>query len=200
MEKILIATKNKGKIAEFTTLFSKYNIQVMSLLDLDKEAQDIEETGETFKENAALKAETVARAYSMPVLADDSGLMVDGLGGEPGIYSARYAGTSANDQANNAMLLKNMANINEHERTARFICVLAVAVPNKQTCFYTGSCEGAIAIEAKGTNGFGYDPLFIPAGYEKTMAELEQSEKNAISHRSAALALLEKDINHLLIT
>lgn len=200
MKKILIATKNKGKIAEFTSLFSHVNIQVISLLDLNEDEQDIEETGNTFKENAALKAETIAKAYSIPVLADDSGLIVDALGGDPGIYSARYAGEDTDDQANNALLLKNMSKVDEDERTARFICVLAVAIPNDSTHYYTGYCEGAIATKQTGINGFGYDPLFIPDGFTKTMAELSQSEKNTISHRSAALALLEKDIKTLFVT
>lgn len=200
MKKILIATKNKGKIADFTMLFSSYNIQVMSLYDLEDEVEDIEETGKTFEENAALKAETIAEKLGMLVLADDSGLIVDSLGGAPGIYSARYAGDYANDQNNNALLLKNMINIPEADRTARFICVLAVATPGKETLFYTGYCKGSIATEAKGENGFGYDPLFIPRGYTETMAELEQAEKNAMSHRSEALRVLEKDIDALTFT
>lgn len=200
MKRILIATKNKGKIADFTMLFSSYNIQVMSLYDLEDEVEDIEETGKTFEENAALKAETIAEKLGMLVLADDSGLIVDSLGGAPGIYSARYAGDYANDQNNNALLLKNMINIPEADRTARFICVLAVATPGKETLFYTGYCKGSIATEAKGENGFGYDPLFIPRGYTETMAELEQAEKNAMSHRSEALRVLEKDIDALTFT
>lgn len=197
MNKILIASKNKGKIDEFKTLFSQHNIKVISLHDLDDTIEDIEETGETFEENAALKAEVIAKQFQLPVLADDSGLIVDALDGAPGIYSARYAGSKATDEKNNSLLLKNMVNFKEDERTARFICVLAVARPEKKTAFFTGFCEGNITKEERGINGFGYDPLFIPKGYERTMAQLPQQEKNAISHRSEALHLLEKEIEIL---
>lgn len=197
MKKILIATKNKGKIAEFNSLFANYNVQVVSLYDLPEEIEDIKETGSTFQENAAIKADTIAQRFGLSTLADDSGLIVDGLHGEPGIYSARYAGEPTDDYKNNQLLLKNMKHLQKNERTARFICVLAVAHPNKKTNYYTGFCEGSIANEPRGKHGFGYDPLFIPKGYEQTMAQLDSKEKNAISHRSAALRQLEKNIDQL---
>lgn len=200
MKKILIASKNKGKIAEFKKLFSKHHIDVISLHDLEEDVEDIEETGSTFKENAALKAETIAQQMNIPVLADDSGLIVPALDGAPGIYSARYAGENANDQANNALLLKNMIDLKGDERKAHFICVLAIAKPGKETQFLTGYCEGAIANETTGTNGFGYDPLFIPEGYHQKMAELDSHVKNDISHRSVAIRLLEKDLATLFFT
>lgn len=200
MKKVVIATKNKGKIAEFKTLFSAHGIQVLSLFDLEEKVAEIEETGTTFQENATIKAEAICNMYNISVLADDSGLIVDALDGSPGIYSARYAGEQATDEENNALLLTNMSNISKEERTGRFVCVLAIAIPNKATVWYTGYCEGEIALEEKGANGFGYDPLFIPQGYSQTMAQLEQSEKNSISHRAAALSLLEKDIHTIFVT
>src|SRR5699024_2255313 len=125
------------------------------------------------------------------------GLIVDGLGGAPGIYSARYAGEPTDDLKNNQLLLENMKHLKDSERTARFICVLAVAHPGRDTNYYRGYCEGFIANEPLGKNGFGYDPLFIPKGYQQTMAQLDSKEKNALSHRRAALDELEKDMDQL---
>lgn len=189
LKQVLIATKNKGKAREFKEFFSGYNIEALSLLDLEEQIPDVEETGVTFEENAALKAEQIAAILNKPVLADDSGLMVDALNGEPGIYSARYAGLGKNDQDNNVKLLNELKGITK--RKAKFVCVLAVAIPGKETIFRTGTCEGEIAFAPQGENGFGYDPLFIPNGYKKTMAELSPEEKNSISHRSVAIKELE---------
>lgn len=191
MKQILIATKNKGKVREFKGFFREYGITVDSLLDLDENIPDIEETGDTFEENAALKAEKIAGLLNKPVLADDSGLIVDALDGRPGIFSARYAGEGKSDSDNNQKLLTELKEIPETERTARFICVLAVAIPGEKTTFRTGYAEGKIALAPQGTNGFGYDPLFIPDGYEQTMAELSPTVKNSISHRSNAIKKLE---------
>lgn len=192
MKKIIIATKNKGKVKEFRAFFANHDIEVVSLLDLDEQIPDIEETGESFVENAALKAEQISNRFQQPVLADDSGLIIDSLGGRPGIYSARYAGEPTNDQANIDKVLKEMNNISEEERAARFICVLAIARPNEETIFVTGYCEGHIQREQSGENGFGYDPIFVPEGYSKTMAELDPAEKNQISHRNKAIKQLEE--------
>lgn len=190
MKKIIIASNNKGKITEFKQLFGRKNIEVLSLADLTLEIEDIEETGETFHENAQLKAETVARMINAPVIADDSGLVVDALDGRPGVYSARYAGEPTDDVKNYEKLLTEMNSINTGERTARFVAVLALARPGAETVFFEGSCEGIIAVEPKGKFGFGYDPVFIPNGYEVTMAQLDQAEKNKISHRFHALKKL----------
>ncbi|WP_053219041.1 XTP/dITP diphosphatase [Virgibacillus senegalensis] len=192
METLIIATKNRGKVEDFRNLFSKYNISIKSLLDLEENIPDIEETGETFEENAALKAETIAKRFSLPVLADDSGLEVDALDGRPGIYSARFAGLEKSDQANIDKLLKELEGIPEEKRAARFVCVLAVARPGKTTIFKRGTCEGRIAEKPKGKNGFGYDPVFYPDGMGKTMAELSPEEKNQISHRKRAIVQLEE--------
>lgn len=192
MKEIVIATKNKGKVEEFKALFERHGIKIISLLDLDEPIPDIEETGTTFKENARLKAEGIAKALNVPVVADDSGLAVDALEGRPGVYSARYAGEPTDDVKNYEKLLNELRDVPDEKRTARFICVLALAIPGEETIFTEGTCEGQIAHEPQGTHGFGYDPVFIPEGYERTMAQLEPSEKNRISHRYKALLELEK--------
>ncbi|NBJ68697.1 MULTISPECIES: XTP/dITP diphosphatase [Clostridia] len=193
MKKIIIATKNKGKAKEFKALFAAYGLEAISLNELDN-IPDIEETGTTFKENAALKAEQIASLLSLPVIADDSGLMIDALDGRPGVYSARYAGEHKSDEANINKVLAELQSVPEEERTARFICVLAVAIPNSVTTYYTGYCHGKIAKAAVGNYGFGYDPIFIPDGYEQTMAQLTAGEKNVISHRWNAIKQLETNL------
>ncbi|MGP4108395.1 XTP/dITP diphosphatase [Virgibacillus sp. L01] len=191
MKEIIIATKNPGKAEEFKTFFAKFNIKAVSLLDLSQSINDIEETGETFEENAAIKAEQIAKLMNKSVLADDSGLMIDALDGRPGIFSARYAGEPKDDNANIEKVLAELEDTKESDRTARFVCVLAVAMPDTDTIFKNGYCEGKISVSAKGSNGFGYDPVFIPENYTKTMAELSPDEKNSISHRSNAIKQLE---------
>lgn len=198
MKQLIVATKNNGKADEFKTLFDTYHVKVMSLLDLPEKVSDIKETGTTFKANAAIKAEEIARQMHTPVLADDSGLMIDALNGRPGVYSARYAGEPTDDKKNSAKVLNELEGVTMKQRSARFICVLAVAAPNKETVFYNGTCDGRIAVEPKGENGFGYDPIFIPEGYRQTMGELEQSIKNAMSHRSRAIHQLEADLPSVL--
>lgn len=190
MKKIVIASNNKGKIAEFKQLFEPNHIKVLSLADLPVDVGDIEETGDTFHKNAQIKAEAVARIIDVPVIADDSGLVVDELGGRPGVYSARYAGEPTDDVKNYEKLLTEMANVAAENRSARFVAVLALARPGGQTVFFEGHCEGSIAFEARGEFGFGYDPVFIPDGFDKTMAQLDQTTKNKISHRFHALEKL----------
>lgn len=200
MKQLVIATRNKGKAEEFSKLFLPYNIQVKTLLDI-KNSINIEETGNTFKENARLKAEQTRALLNTHVLADDSGLIVDALNGAPGIYSARYAKVGATDRQNNEKLLANLKHIPKHERTARFVAVVALALRKGQTIYRTGICEGTIAFKPKGKYGFGYDPIFIPEGYQNTMAELRPTEKNKISHRKKAmdqLAFWLRDNEHLL--
>jgi XTP/dITP diphosphohydrolase len=155
----------------------------------------VEETGETFAENALLKAETVAKKLNTIVLADDSGLKVDALGGQPGVYSARYAGEEKNDAANNAKLLSELAELPEQERGAQFHCTLALAHPEKESLVIEGEVEGYILAVPRGENGFGYDPLFYVPELEKSMAELSGEEKNKISHRAVALRKLEKELD-----
>lgn len=191
MREVIIATKNAGKAKEFKELFKRYDINAVSLLDLDQELPDIEETGSTFEENAALKSEGIARILNKPVIADDSGLEIDALDGRPGIFSARYAGEPKDDKKNTLKVLKELENVPIEKRTARFVCVLSVSIPGSTTTFTKGFCEGTIATEESGSNGFGYDPIFIPKGYRNTMAELGAEEKNRISHRKNAMDQLE---------
>ncbi|AXH99373.1 XTP/dITP diphosphatase [Sporosarcina sp. PTS2304] len=197
MKEIVIATNNRGKAKDFETLFRPLGIHVITLQDIN-EAIDVEETGTTFKENAILKAETVAKLLNKTVIADDSGLEVDALHGEPGVYSARYAGEPSNDEANIDKLLTNLTKVAENERQARFTCVLAVAGPSIATTTYSGSCEGVITRERQGTNGFGYDPIFFVPTKQKTMAQLTAEEKSEISHRGAALAQLKEQLPRFL--
>lgn len=191
MKELIIATKNLGKIKEFQVLFDEYGIKVKSLLDLEEEVSDIEETGTTFEANARLKAEEIAKLFNLPVLADDSGLVVEALNGRPGVYSARYAGEPTNDVRNFEKVLSEMQEIDESKRSAYFNCVLALAIPGKETLFYNGKCLGSITTAPAGENGFGYDPIFIPDGYKETMAQLEDMVKNKISHRYQAILQLK---------
>ena len=188
---ILIATKNKGKAREFEALFAKKGIKVKTLLDYP-EISEVEETGETFAENALLKAETIANKLNMMVLADDSGLKVDALEGRPGIFSARYAGEPKSDAANNAKLLHDLTTVPKNLRTAQFHCTLALAYPDKHSLVVEGEVEGIILGIPRGDNGFGYDPLFYLTDFDKSMAELSEIQKNKISHRAQALVKLDE--------
>ncbi|MCD5323763.1 MULTISPECIES: XTP/dITP diphosphatase [Pontibacillus] len=196
MKRLVVATHNQGKVREFRQLFSKYDIETLSLEDLNQDVPEVEETGVTFWENAQLKAETISSLLNMPVIADDSGLEVDALEGKPGVYSARYAGEPKNDKNN---LEKVLSELNgEQNRKARFVCVLALSLPGEEVIFERGTCEGRLAEQAQGETGFGYDPIFIPDGYNRTMAEIGADEKNKISHRSEALEKIETTIRELL--
>ncbi|WP_277678287.1 XTP/dITP diphosphatase [Gracilibacillus dipsosauri] len=196
MKELIIATKNKGKIRDFEQLFSPFSIQVKSLLDIEG-IEDIEETGSTFEENAAIKAEAISNKFGVTVIADDSGLVVDALNGAPGVYSARYAGEDKDDQANIEKVLSELQGTSEENRTARFVCVLAVSQPAKETFFTRGECEGTIGYQVKGEYGFGYDPIFYPLNSRRTMAEMRPEEKNQISHRKKALDQLKKWVEQL---
>lgn len=191
MKQIIIATQNKGKAKDFEALLNPLGYEVLTLRDVAKD-MDVEETGVTFEENAILKAEAVAATLKIPVIADDSGLEIDALGGDPGVYSARYAGEDKSDDANIDKVLDKLADVPETARTARFRCVLAVAAPDKQTETFSGSCEGMILNERRGENGFGYDPIFYVPELDKAMAELLPEEKAAISHRGNAIRELKK--------
>ena len=192
MNSVLIGTTNRGKVADFKLLFKKQDVQVRSLLDLP-ETIDVEETGNTFAENAILKAESISRRIGEVVIADDSGLVVDALNGRPGVYSARYAGEEKNDEANLRKVLEEMKCIPWEKRTARFVCVLAVAVPGRNTHIFKGQCKGYIAEKPSGDHGFGYDPIFYLPEKGRTMSELNPEEKNSVSHRRKAMEQLEKE-------
>ena len=189
MKEILIATKNKGKIKEFSDLFAKKGVKVSSLIDFPN-IDDVEDTGSTFIENAKIKAETIAKKFNKIVVADDSGLSVDALQGRPGVFSARYAGEEKDDEANLQKVLTEMAGTPFEKRTARFHCVLAVAIPNEETRIFEGTCEGFITEKPEGDNGFGYDPIFYILDRKQTMAQLSSEEKNKISHRANAMKKL----------
>ncbi|WP_394404677.1 nucleoside-triphosphate diphosphatase [Streptococcus sp. 20-1249] len=184
---ILIATKNEGKTKEFRSFFEKLGYQVENLNNYP-DLPDVAETGMTFEENARLKAETIAQLTRKMVLADDSGLKVDKLGGLPGVWSARFSGADATDEANNAKLLHELSMVFEQkDRTAQFHCCLVIAAPERDSLVVEADWEGYIAFEAKGEHGFGYDPLFIVGETGKRSAELTVEEKNKISHRAKAL-------------
>ncbi|MDT2599694.1 ribonuclease PH [Enterococcus hulanensis] len=188
---IVIATRNPGKAKEFAALFAEEGYQTKTLLDYP-DLPDVEETGTTFEENARLKAETIAQILQQPVLADDSGLAVDALNGMPGIFSARFAGERKSDAANNAKLLHELTDVPDEKRTAHFHCTLVFAAPQKDSLVVEADWDGRIGRIPKGDNGFGYDPLFIVPGFEKSSAELTSEEKNEISHRGMAVKELEK--------
>ncbi|HLQ96679.1 MAG TPA: XTP/dITP diphosphatase [Pseudogracilibacillus sp.] len=194
MKEIIVATKNKGKAKEFQSLFEPYGITIKTLHDFSNEMPDIEETGSTFQENARLKAEGISKLLKKPVIADDSGLEVRALDGRPGVYSARFAGEPTDDSRNNDKLLRMLNDIPSAERQAQFTCVLALSIPDEDTIYAKGSCEGKIATGLTGEAGFGYDPLFIPNGYTETMAQLGNEEKNKISHRYHALKVMEQTL------
>ncbi len=192
MKQIVIATKNKGKAKDFEAIFAPLGYEVLTLFDVAPD-MDIEETGTTFEENAVLKAEAVAKRLNTFVIADDSGLEIDALNGEPGVYSARYAGDH-DDEANIMKVLKNLEGIPEEKRTARFCCCLAVSSPLHNTETVFGTCEGIILTEKHGDNGFGYDPIFYVPSKKCTMAEMAPEEKGAISHRGNAIRLLAEQL------
>ena len=193
---VVVATGNAHKVTEIEAILSKVlpGVRFVALGQLG-EFEDPEETGTTFVENAIIKAEAAVAETGFAAIADDSGLVVDALDEEPGVYSARYAGVHGDDEANNAKLLRNLADTPDVDRTARFMSVVALIRPDGTVVTGTGACEGTIAHEGRGANGFGYDPLFLPADTPgKTMAELAPEEKNAISHRFHALQDLSRQL------
>jgi XTP/dITP diphosphohydrolase len=187
MSKLLLATTNAGKAREYRNLLAGIPYRLVTLSD-EGTATDVPETGRTFEENASLKATVLARESGLLTLADDSGLEVDALGGEPGVLSARYAGENATDAQRVDFLLKKLAGVPEKERAARFRCVIAVAMPEGDTRLFSGDCPGLIAAAPRGHNGFGYDPVFYLPELGKTMAEIPAEVKNKISHRARAAA------------
>lgn len=197
--KIVIATSNKNKIVEIEKIFSSISGIEIVPLSFYKNLPPIIEDASTFKGNALKKARVIRDFTGEISLADDSGLAVDALGGEPGVYSARYGGENLSDQDRYMLLLEKMSAVPEGLRAARFICAIAVAFPDGEEFTTEGTCEGVIAAEPRGDNGFGYDPVFYIPGMKSTMAELALDEKNRISHRGRALESAFKifsGINH----
>jgi XTP/dITP diphosphohydrolase len=188
--KIIIATHNKHKLQEMSRILSPMGYEVVTDRDLGIELTDAEENGETFLDNARIKAESGCRESGLPCIADDSGLCVDALDGAPGVFSARYSGIHGDDDGNNRKLLSELEGIPTEKRTAHFACAICVSFPDGSEVTATGKCEGYIGYEKKGTNGFGYDPLFMVG--DRSLAQMTAEEKDAISHRGNALKKLQK--------
>lgn len=202
---ICAASNNAGKLKELRRILERMGHEVKSLRELGIDL-DPEETGTTFAENARIKAEAFCKASGLPTVADDSGLCVDALNGAPGVYSARYCGHHGDDAANNAKLLREMANVPEEQRTARFVSAVCFLLPDGRELLVEGECPGSVAFTETGSNGFGYDPLFIPDRVglpdgttventaRRSYAELADGEKDAISHRGRAMEKLDAQL------
>jgi XTP/dITP diphosphohydrolase len=197
MERItlVVATRNSGKSKEIRSFLEGFPVEVKDLNDFGP-IPEVHEDGKTFDENAYKKASFTAKVLGLPALADDSGLEVEPLNGEPGVYSARYAGADATDEMNNAKLLKALSS--KTQRQARFCCVLSLAVPLGQALTYEATCDGVILESPRGTNGFGYDPLFFYPPLGKTFAEMTLEEKSRVSHRGKALQELKVEFANVL--
>lgn len=185
--KVVLASKNKHKLIEISKITEKFDIELVMESDLGVDI-DVEETGTTFEENSFLKANAVMQATGLPALADDSGIAVDALNGEPGVYSARYGfDESLDDWGRLQLLLKNMENVPDGQRQAQFVCVITLVMPDGQTIQARGEVHGELLRAPAGEGGFGYDPIFYYPPYGKTLAEVTPEEKNQVSHRAKAL-------------
>lgn len=197
-DRVIVATRNQKKTAEIREMLA----QICEVIDVPElEAQgvmlpEIEETGTTFSANATLKAEGISRLVQGFVLADDSGLEVDGLGGEPGVWSSSYGGEEGNHHKNNARLEQELSTVPHAERTGRFRCVMVLAAEGKALAEFSGTVEGRLQEKAAGSGGFGYDPYFVPVGHEHTFAELGSAVKNGMSHRGRALRQVVSHLQH----
>ena len=199
--KLIMATGNQNKVREIREMLEGSDIEIISMKEAGITA-DIEENGATFEENAVIKAEAIRDLSGQMVLADDSGLMIDAMDGGPGVHSARFMGEDTSYDIKNAAILKELENVPEEKRGARFVCAMALAFPEKdgmkpETKIYRGVFEGRIAYEAKGENGFGYDPIFFVPSRNMTSAELSPEEKNATSHRGNALRQVVEALRQL---
>lgn len=196
--KLVISTGNQNKVEEIKYILSDLNIEVVSKKELGLGKFEVEEDGATLEENSTKKARALANRVDYMVLADDSGLFVDILDGEPGVHSSRYGGEEGNDAKNNMKLLGELEGVPMEKREAKFKTIIALVTEDKKEIIVYGECKGKIAFEESGSNGFGYDPLFIPDGYENTFGEIGEDVKNEISHRSNALKNLKLEIKKLL--
>lgn len=185
MRELVVATRNRGKIREIQALLDDLVDNVICSADVEGLSDTVED-GVTFEENAVKKAREASLYTGLPALADDSGLVVEALGGSPGVYSARFAGEGAGDEANNAKLLEELKDIEAEKRKASFVCALAFVTPEGDEHIFGGRVDGRIIDVSRGNGGFGYDPLFLVDGFDRTMAELGLDEKNGISHRGQA--------------
>ncbi len=190
METIIAASRNSGKIREMEAITSCFGIKIISRDEAGLPRDEVEEDGETFEENSFKKASYIMELSARPVIADDSGLVVDCIGGAPGVYSARFAGTDCDDRKNNEKLIDLIKKFSYQKRTGRFVSVITMLYPDGRKFVARGEAEGHLILEEKGRNGFGYDPLFVPLGYDRTFAEMSPEEKNRISHRGKALEKL----------
>lgn len=184
--RLVVATHNAGKVAELRRILADADVELLGADDVG--LGDVEETGTTFAANALLKARAAAASCGLPCVSDDSGLVVDALGGEPGVRSARYAGAHGDDQANLDLVLERMAGV--ADRTARFVCAAALVTPEGREWTTEGVLEGTLTDAPRGTGGFGYDPIFVPLGGDRTTAEMSPQDKDAISHRGQAFRAL----------
>jgi len=196
--KLVVSTGNEHKLDEIRKILKGLPIEVLSKKDVGLASLDVVEDGTTLEENSVKKAKALAEKVDYMVLADDSGLFVDALNGEPGVYSSRYSGEEGNSKKNLEKLLEKLKDVPLEERKAKFMAVIALITEDKELFLVKGECRGSIGFEAKGYNGFGYDPIFIPEGYTKTFAELDENIKNSISHRARALENLREKILELL--
>lgn len=195
--RLIAATKNKGKLEEIAQLLAQFPYEVVSMAQIGF-VDDIEEDGSTFEENALIKAKCIWKATGEAVIADDSGLEVDYLDGAPGIYSARYAGEGATDADKNCKLLGALKDVPADKRSARFVCAIAVVFADGASLTVRGICEGYIATEPAGSNGFGYDPLFYVPEFGMTIAQMDSDIKNGISHRGNALRKVVEELERIL--
>lgn len=197
MLKVVVATRNRKKLEELRRLLEGLDVELFSLEGFPS-VQEVIEDGMTFEENAIKKAISVARATGFIAIADDSGLVVDGLGGAPGVFSARYAGEPSDDRRNIEKLLREMQSIPHDKRQAHFVCIIALASPDGTVKTFKGQVDGIITMEPRGDKGFGYDPVFEPEGFDKTFAEMSPQEKDSISHRMKAVAAFRRYLEEVL--
>jgi non-canonical purine NTP pyrophosphatase, rdgB/HAM1 family len=193
MGRIVFATGNAGKIREINAIMADTGMEVVSVKDAGIQI-DVEENGKTYEENALIKARAAAAVSKDIVMADDSGLEIDYLNGEPGIYSARYLGEDTSYRIKNADLVSRLEGVPDEKRTARFVCAIAAVLPDGRELTVRAAIEGRIGYEEKGANGFGYDPIFYVPEFQKTTAELTETEKNEVSHRGKALRLMKEEL------
>lgn len=194
MKRIIIASQNKHKIQEIEAITKKFGMFLVPRSEAGIPDIEVEEDSETFEENSYKKAYEIMKLAGEMTIADDSGLMVDALDGAPGVYSARFSGAGATDRSNNEKLLALLKDVQAEKRTAKFVSVITMIYPHGDKIVARGECQGRIIFEERGSGGFGYDPLFVPDGYDSTFAELGAEEKNKISHRARALEILEREL------
>lgn len=195
MEKLIVASQNRKKIKELNSILQKHGFEPVARDDAGLPQFEIVEDGTTFEENSYKKAYEIMKVSGQVTIGDDSGLMIDALGGEPGIYSSRYAGEDCDDLENNRLVLDKLKGVPYEERTAKFVTVITMCYPDGDTIVARGECPGHIALDFMGQGGFGYDPIFVPEGYDQSFAQLGTDFKNTISHRARALNILDEKLH-----